>query len=228
MKRINCTFLQSFGKKLLNTSPEIINSCPTTYRPLQTSVVSTPRTPIMGACIKENMSVFKPFENKYLAKSPNSALANYQIRNWGIQPLRTVGDVRALSSMQLLLPVQLALNEVCPERHAITISGDEVRTYMHFELFSLDTQQAVKRLTTVKFTNTNVLSKADFEPACLTETAYKEFIDRKAIMPHRKTLFQRNAITITQQVAKYAAHCYGLVVFDYGGMMVFDFSSDIP
>ncbi|CAN6648554.1 hypothetical protein TRVA0_023S00782 [Trichomonascus vanleenenianus] len=132
----------------------------------------------MGACLREKVAVFKPFENEYLAKLPNTLLDNHAMPPWGVQLLRTEADVISISEKQLMLPVEFALNEICPEGHVISVMREhsvskDARFDMHFELFSLITMRPVKILAVVEFKNTNVLNKEDFEAAFLTKAAYK-------------------------------------------------------
>ncbi|GKZ37152.1 hypothetical protein AbraIFM66950_008575 [Aspergillus brasiliensis] len=115
--------------------------------------------------------------------------------------LEAEADVLRLATLQLIHPVNIALQQICPR----------------------DTQIICRTETsTSKIKNTHVIHKSDFQHAAVNEQNFQAKLAR-AMDKDSMTLLQQNAAWLSKQAYKYSKYCPYVAIFDYNAMFIFSF-----
>ncbi|KAI9932343.1 hypothetical protein ASPWEDRAFT_39767 [Aspergillus wentii DTO 134E9] len=220
--------LNSFDTKLPR-DPEIQFGFRETYRKFESSVSSTRDTGAIPAFLKEDLSIyqrifddyFKGIKDRDELSVPMPVLEKSHLLN-------TESDVMRLAMLQLIHPVNIALQELCPEGTRLvcgneTSRGSNSRFDLQWSLYSND-GRLLKLLAILEVKNTHVIHWDDFKPAEATEqTLYNKTAQAMAKSIHR-TLLKSNAVWLSKQAAKYAAYCSYVAVFDWNAIFIFNFT----
>lgn len=140
--------------------------------------------------------------------------------------LETEADVLRLATLQLIHPVNIALQQICPPGTRIfcrteTSTSGTSRFDVEWSLY--DTRgNLLSRLAILEIKSTHVIHKDDFKRAAVDEANYQSKMVR-AMDTESSSLLKRNAIWLSKQAQKYSRHCPYVAVFDWGAMFIFSF-----
>ncbi|RAK88471.1 hypothetical protein BO79DRAFT_173240 [Aspergillus costaricaensis CBS 115574] len=140
--------------------------------------------------------------------------------------LEAEADVLRLATLQLIHPVNIALQQTCPRGTRIicrTESTTSSTSRLDVEWSLYNTQGALlSRLAILEIKNTNVIHRDDFQRAAVNEQNFQAKTAR-AMDTESLTLLQRNAVWLSKQAHKYSEHCPYVAIFDYSAMFLFSF-----
>ncbi|GLA33127.1 hypothetical protein M752DRAFT_253262 [Aspergillus phoenicis ATCC 13157] len=140
--------------------------------------------------------------------------------------LEAEADVLRPATLQLIHPVNIALQQICP-RDTRIICRTETSTSSTSRLdveWSLYDAQGVllSRLAILEIKNTHVIHKSDFQHAAVNEQNFQAKLAR-AMDKDNMTLLQQNAVWLSKQAYKYSKYCPYVAIFDYNAMFIFSF-----
>ncbi|KAJ9259632.1 hypothetical protein DTO271D3_6331 [Paecilomyces variotii] len=221
------TILQSFDHKL-PTEPNIEYGFKGDYREFKSTVSSTVDTDATPVFLREDISVFKSIAERYLPDpKPFSPLLNNLPALEKTHRLDTEADVTRLSTLQLIHPVNIALQEIAPAGTKLVCGSEakgkpQSRFDVQWTLYSAD-RQLLKVLAILEIKSTHVIHWEDFGPAEATEENI-EAKKRSAISNAPfYSLLDGNAIWLAKQAAKYSADCTDVALFDWNSMFIFNY-----
>ncbi|KAJ5584224.1 uncharacterized protein N7459_004024 [Penicillium hispanicum] len=129
--------------------------------------------------------------------------------------LSAEADVSRFSVLQLLHPVNIALQAMCPPNWTLSVG------------------HAQYALAILEFKNTHVISRQEFDRATFnqgtTDEETQQNMDRKISELYRldeevePSLLQGNAFWLAKQAAKYAEDCSDVAIFDGMAMFIFNY-----
>ncbi|PYI00337.1 hypothetical protein BO78DRAFT_402119 [Aspergillus sclerotiicarbonarius CBS 121057] len=140
--------------------------------------------------------------------------------------LEAEADVLRLATLQLIHPVNIALQQICPGDTRIicrteTSTSSTSRLDVEWSLY--DTQGVpLSRLAILEIKNTHVIHKGDFQRAAVNEQNFQAKMAR-AMGEDGMTLLQHNAVWLSKQAHKYSEYCPYVAIFDYNAMFIFSF-----
>lgn len=129
--------------------------------------------------------------------------------------LETEADVLRLSTLQLLHPVNIAIQETCPPGATIVCAaekhgGPKSRFDVQWSLYS-DREELMAILAVLEIKSTGGHD-------CQMRKAMS-----RAPQPN---LLRGNAIWLSKQAGKYSNHCADIAVFDWNAMFIFNYIHD--
>lgn len=218
---------QSFGQKLPR-EPAIAFEFAGDYRDFVSTVATTIEADAMSVFIKEDVSIFDNiFRNHFPPAKPFSSINRQMPALEKSHKLSTEADVLRLSTMQLIHPVNMALEEITPPGTTIvcgteTHGGPGSRFDMQWSLYS-DGGKLLKLLAVLEFKNTHVIHWRDFAPAVVTEDNHDVKLAKAFGQNEEHTLLQDNASWLSKQAGKYSKFCDDVAVFDWNAMFIFNY-----
>ncbi|KAL1886495.1 hypothetical protein Plec18167_000426 [Paecilomyces lecythidis] len=222
------TILESFNLKLPKSFIEF--GFQENYRTITSTAPSTKETEIDHIFLLEDISVFKAIAEKCLPRRPtaHSSLLDSLPRLEKTHRLDTEADVTRISILQLLYPVNIALQEIVAAAGMKIICGSErtggrdSRFDIQWSLYN-NKGEFLKNSAILEIKSTNVIHWDDFKNAAATEKTLEAKM-AEAMSKFPDTLFNGNALLLTKQATKYSQKCVDVALFDWTSMFIFDFA----
>ncbi|KAE8151736.1 hypothetical protein BDV25DRAFT_128539 [Aspergillus avenaceus] len=223
------SIIRSFDEKLPR-SPHVMFTFKDNYREFRSSVSSTVAANAVRVYIKEDISSLQGFAARYLdlRLRPFSPLSEIMPALERSHVLSTEADVVRLSTLQLLHPVNIALQEFAPSGTVVVCSsekqgGQNSRFDIQWSLRSED-GRFLTTLAILEVKNTHVVHKTDFTPAERTSETYEAGMQEAMKFAPQYTLLEGNAVWLSKQASKYSGICTDVAVFDWNAMFIFNFN----
>ncbi|KAL2373227.1 hypothetical protein BDBG_07812 [Blastomyces gilchristii SLH14081] len=221
------TISQSFDCKLPR-APEIEFGFKGSYREFKSTVPSTVDIDAIPVFIKEDASVFQTIAERYFPPvTPFSPLqASLPILE-KTHRLDTEADVLRISILQLIHPVNIALQEILQAGTKIicgteSYGGPKSRFDVQWSLYS-DQGTLLEILAVLEVKNTHIIRRVDFAPAEATEQNLEIQRSKAASREPHFTLLEKNAVWLSKQAGKYSQQCASVAVFDWNAMFIFNY-----
>lgn len=169
-----------------------------TYRPIRSSASSTPEADPVAVYFEETIDLYHNlFDRNFPRISHSSPLSARMPVLEDTHILETEADILRLATLQLIHPVNIALQQICSPGTRIfcrteTSTSGTSRFNVEWSLY--DTRgNMLSRLAILEIKSTNVIHKDNFKRAAIDEANYQSKIVR-AIDTESSSLLKRNAI----------------------------------
>jgi hypothetical protein len=169
-----------------------------TYRPIRSSASSTLEADLVAIYFNEPIDLYHNlFDRNFPRISHASPLSARMSVLEDTHLLETKADVLRLATLQLIHPVNIALQQICPPSTRIfcrteTSTSGTSRFNVEWSLY--DTRgNLLSRLAILEIKSTNVIHKDDFKRAAVDEANYQSKMVR-AMDTESSSLLTRNAI----------------------------------
>lgn len=213
--------------KKLPDQPLVVIPSNETYRHIRSTASSTLDADPVAVYFEETVDLYHNlFDRGFPRIGHGSPLSARMPVMEQTHILETEADVLRLATLQLIHPVNIALQQKCPPgtrlfcRTETSTSGTS-RFDVEWSLY--DTRgNLLSRLAILEIKSTNVIHKDDFKRAAVDETNFQSKMVR-AMDTESSSLLKRNAIWLSKQAQKYSRHCPYVAVFDWSAMFIFSF-----
>ncbi|GIK01885.1 hypothetical protein Aspvir_005926 [Aspergillus viridinutans] len=210
--------------------PIVVSNGP--YRPIRSPASSTIREDPVAVYFQEAIDTYHHLFDRHFPRiGPASPLSARMPILEQTHQLDTEADVMRLATLQLIHPVNIALQQTCPPGTRILCrsersTGGTSRFDMEWSLH--DSRGALlSKLAILEVKSTNVLHKDDFKSAAVDERNFRSKM-AKAVDEENSTLLRGNAFWLSKQARKYADHCPYVALFDWNAMFLFSFLPQTP
>ncbi|KAI9034755.1 uncharacterized protein KD926_005704 [Aspergillus affinis] len=145
----------------------------------------------------------------------------------GTHLLESEADVLRLTTLQLLHPVNIALDQIRPPKtHIFCRTESSIGNTSRFDVeWSLRGANGTRlcRLAILEVKNTNVIHKDDFKSAAASDE--KDFQSKmyRAVSLKQSTFLRENGVWLSKQARKYSKSCPCVAVFNWNAMFIFSF-----
>lgn len=207
--------------------PLVVIPSDETYRPIRSPASSTLETDPVAVYFEETIDVYHNlFDRNFPRIGHGSPLCARMPVLEETHILETEADVLRLATLQLIHPVNIALQQICPPGTRIfcrTETSTSCTSRFNVEWSLYDTRgNLLSRIAILEIKSTNVIHKDDLKRAAVDEAIYQSKMVR-AMDTESSSLLKRNAIWLSKQAQKYSRHCLYVAVFDWGAMFIFSF-----
>ncbi|KAF9882550.1 hypothetical protein FE257_007285, partial [Aspergillus nanangensis] len=226
MNPLSSAIVTAFNEKLPN-QPLVVFVFNEPYRSIRSSASSTLEAEPVAVYFEEAASMYqKLFDLNF----PRIGHANPLSARMPVLEqshlLETESDVLRLATLQLIHPVNIALQQICPTGTRIfcrteTSTSGTSRFDVEWSLYD-DRGTLLSRLAILEIKSTNVIHRDDFKRAAVDERDFKSKM-ATAMGTENSSLLRRNALWLSKQAQKYSRHCPYVAVFDWSAMFIFSF-----
>ncbi|KAL4888049.1 hypothetical protein BDV59DRAFT_189429 [Aspergillus ambiguus] len=222
---------RAFDEKL-PSQPLVVFASNEPYRPIRSSASSTLETEPVAVYFEEAVSTYQNlFDLSFPRIGHASPLSARMPVLEQTHILETESDVLRLATLQLIHPVNIALQQICPPgtrlfcRTETSTSGTS-RFDVEWSLYDAR-GTLLSRLAILEIKSTNVIHRDDFKRAAVDEWSFQSKMAR-AMAAESSSLLRRNALWLSKQAQKYSRHCPYVAVFDWSAMFIFSFLPRSP
>ncbi|KAJ5105709.1 hypothetical protein NUU61_003056 [Penicillium alfredii] len=197
------------------------------YRAIRSSASSTVEEDAAAVYWEEDIETYHNLLDRYFPRIGHaSPLSSRMPIAEQTHRLETESDVLRLATLQLLHPVNVALQQSCPPGTRIfcrTENSPSLSSRFDVEWALFNTRdECLCTLAILEIKNTHVILKDDFKHAAVNERNFQSKTTMAMKQPDL-SLLKRNAFWLSKQARKYARNCPYVAVFDWNAMFIFSF-----
>lgn len=215
------TILESFAQKLPTTS-KIRYGVAGNYQRITSAGALIVNAEPITVFLKEDVSVYESILRKHF---PDDEVLQDHMPAMELYNLCTEADVMRISYLQLIHPVNMALQSICPPNTELVCNTEACAKLSRFDMqWALydENDKKLRNLAILEFKNTHVLDQKDFKDAAATEDTLEKWRE-KAFARHSGSLLKKNALLLSKQVTKYAENCHFVGLFSWKTMVLFNY-----
>ncbi|GKZ25476.1 hypothetical protein AbraIFM66951_001016 [Aspergillus brasiliensis] len=197
------------------------------YRVIRSTASSTIHTDPVAVYFEEEIEIYHKLFERYFPQIGAGSQLNARMPVLEqIYLLEAEADVLRLATLQLIHPVNIALQQICPGGTRLvcrteTSTSSTSRFDVEWSLYDVQ-NVLLSRLAILEIKNTHVIRKIDFQRAAVNEQIFQAKLT-SAMAADGMTLLRSNAIWLSKQAQKYSEHCPYVAIFDYNAMFIFSF-----
>lgn len=225
MNQQSPTIFRAFGEKLPDSRQVTLPS--NGYHTISGAAASTIDAEVVPVYFEKGIDTYQRLYKTYFEERISPARLSSEMPELETtHVLDNEADVLRLATLQLIHPVNIALQRICPAGTRIQCRSETQPSRMsrfdiEWSLWDASNTRFISRLAILELKRPNVISKDDFRRAAANERTWDSKMEMA--MGGDGTLLEKNAILLSKQARKYSRNCPYVALFDWNAMFLFTF-----